>query len=124
MTIHLGVTPTEIAGEGTTFKKVVGTQNGKSVDFMADGAFVFIGLKPNTGFLKGSEVKLDERGFVMTDPGLQTSMPGVFSAGDVRSGATMQIASAVGEGATAALKMREFLEMQERHAVTPVAETV
>jgi thioredoxin reductase (NADPH) len=48
----------------------------------------------------------------------------VFSAGDVRSGATMQVASAVGEGATAALKIREYLEMQERHHVTPLSETV
>jgi thioredoxin reductase (NADPH) len=53
---------------------------------------------------------LDEIGFVKTDAHLMTTMPGVFAAGDVRSGATMQIASAVGEGATAALIIREYLE--------------
>ncbi|HSE61229.1 MAG TPA: FAD-dependent oxidoreductase [Candidatus Saccharimonadales bacterium] len=125
VTVHLGVTPTEIVGEPNKFEKVVGEQNGKKVDFAADGVFVFIGLIPNTGFLKeNNDIKLDERGFVITDAGLQTSMPGVFAAGDVRSGATMQIASAVGEGATAALKIREYLETQERHVVTPVAEKV
>lgn len=124
ITIHLGITPNEIVGEDKKLTKVAATQNGRKVDFITDGVFVFIGLLPNTGFLKDSEVKLDERGFVLTDAQLQTDMPGVFCSGDVRSGATMQIASAVGEGATAALKIREYFEMQERHQVTPAAEKV
>ena len=73
------------------------------------GAFVFIGLDPNTGFVKGS-VDLDERGLIVTDMGLQTSVPGVFAAGDVRSGSTKQLASAVGEGAAAAIGIRMYLE--------------
>ncbi len=75
-----------------------------------DAVFVFVGLMPNTGFLESSKVELDEQGFVKTNKDLETAVPGVFCAGDVRSGATMQIASAVGEGATAALKIREFVE--------------
>jgi len=71
---------------------------------------VFIGLKPNTQFLAGSGVELDERGLIKTNEHLATNVAGVFASGDVRSGATMQVASAVGEGATAALNMREFLE--------------
>ena len=55
-------------------------------------------------------LELDEFGFVKTNEELETTMEGVFAAGDVRSGATMQIASAVGEGATAALKIREYLK--------------
>jgi thioredoxin reductase (NADPH) len=51
---------------------------------------------------------------VTTDNELETSMKGVFAAGDVRNGATMQIASATGEGATAALMMRKYLEDLER----------
>ena len=85
-------------------------ESGKEKTFKTDGVFVFVGLKPNTAFLKDSKVKLNEFGFVETDKDLKTSMEGVYCAGDVRSGATMQIASAVGEGATAALKMREYLE--------------
>lgn len=124
ITIHLGVTPGEIVGEGNKVTKVTGAQHGKKTEFSTDGVFVFIGLLPNTAFLKSSTIKLDDRGFVVTDTGLQTAMPGVFCCGDVRSGATMQIASAVGEGATAALKIREYLEMQDRHSITPLAETI
>ncbi len=72
-------------------------------------AFVFIGLSPNTGWLP-LEVKLDKYGFIITQPNLETSMPGVFAAGDVRLGSTKQAASAAGEGATAALMVREYLK--------------
>ena len=71
--------------------------------------FIFIGLLPNTQFLNG-KLALDEIGLIKTNDRLETNMKGVFAAGDVRSGATMQIASAVGEGATAALRIREYLE--------------
>jgi thioredoxin reductase (NADPH) len=110
ITIHLGTTTDEIIGENGKVTKVVGTHDGKKVEFPTDGVFVFVGLKPNTEFLKSSPIRLDEIGFVMAEEGLKTSMKGVYAAGDVRSGATMQIASAVGEGATAALRIREFLE--------------
>ncbi|MDQ3158727.1 MAG: FAD-dependent oxidoreductase [bacterium] len=108
--VHEGTTTDQIVGKDKQVEKVVGTHGGKKVEFKTDGVFVFIGLKPNTGFLKDSKIKLDDYGFVVTDPELSTGMKGVFAAGDVRSGATMQIASAVGEGATAALRVREFLE--------------
>lgn len=122
ITIHLGTVTDEILGEGTKVHTVKATQNGKKVAYKVDGVFVFVGLLPNTDFLKNTEVRLDERGFILTDHNLQTNLPGVFASGDVRSGATMQIASAVGEGATAALKIREFLEMQERNGVMPLGE--
>jgi thioredoxin reductase (NADPH) len=63
--------------------------------------------------LQGTSIELDGQGFVKSDSGLQTTVRGVFVSGDVRSGSTMQIASAVGEGATVALKMREYLEGKE-----------
>lgn len=112
ITVHFNTTTDEIVGENNKVVKVTGTDkiSGKQVDFEADGVFVFVGLSPNSQFLKESEIKLDEIGFVMTDQHLMTQMPGVFAAGDIRSGATMQIASATGEGATAALKIREYLE--------------
>lgn len=108
--VHLQTTTDEIIGKDNKVVKVVGTKNGKKVEFETDGVFIFIGLLPNTGFLKSSNISLDEVGLVKTDLNLQTNMPGVFASGDVRSGATMQIASAVGEGATAALRIREYLE--------------
>ena len=84
-------------------------ETGDTEELHPAGAFVFIGLDPNTGFVKGS-VDLDDRGLIVTDMGLQTSMPGVFAAGDVRSGSTKQLASAVGEGAAAAIGIRMYLE--------------
>lgn len=110
ITVHLNTSTDAIVGEGGKVTKVEATKDGAKTEFETDGVFVFVGLKPNTQFLKQSEVKLDEIGFVIAEHGLKTSMNGVFASGDVRSGATMQIASAVGEGATAALRIREFLE--------------
>lgn len=110
ITIHLATTTDEIVGVDNKVTKVIGTNEGKKIEFETDGVFVFVGLKPNTEFLKDSPIELDEIGFVKTNDKLETKVPGVFAAGDVRSGATMQIASAVGEGATAALRIREYLE--------------
>jgi len=70
--------------------------------------FLFIGLQPNTGLLRGM-LELNEAGFILTGPTLETSMPGVFAAGDARAGSTKQLVSAAGEGATAALMIREYL---------------
>lgn len=119
ITVHLNTMTDEIVGgDDKKVKKVLATKDGQKTEFETDGVFVFIGLNPNTGFLKNTAVKLDDLGFVMTDDGLQTSIPGVFCAGDVRSGATMQIATAVGEGASAALKIRHFLEQHSREYAT------
>jgi thioredoxin reductase (NADPH) len=110
ITVHLGVSTEEILATDGKVSGVRATDNGKEVQFNADGVFVFVGLVPNTGFLKDSGVELDVRGLVKTNERMETSIPGIFASGDVRSGATLQIASAVGEGATAALSMREYLE--------------
>ncbi len=110
ITLHLNTTTDEIVGEDSKIVKVIGTKDGQKIEFPTDGVFVFVGLLPNTDFLKGSAIELDEVGLIKTDENLHTNMNGVFAAGDVRSGATMQIASAVGEGATAALRIREYLE--------------
>lgn len=110
ITVHLNTTTDEIIGDPEHLvTKVIGTTDGQKTDFITDGVFVFVGLEPNSQFVK-DHLKCDAIGFIMTDEHLQTSMSGVFAAGDIRSGATMQIASAAGEGATAALKIREFLE--------------
>ena len=74
----------------------------------ADGAFIFIGLTPNSGFVEGT-LDLGRAGFVATRQTLETNLPGVFAAGDVREGSTKQIASAVGEGAAVALMVRAYL---------------
>ena len=110
ITVHLETVPTEIiASDGKSVDRLVGEKAGADFSIDVDGVFVFIGLLPNTSFLKDSDIELDEIGMVKTSIRLETSMPGVFASGDVRSGATAQIASAVGEGATAALSIREYL---------------
>jgi len=120
ITVHLGTTTDEILGEKIDgmdkVTKVMGTKDGKQIEFVTDGVFVFVGLKPNSEFLQDTPIELDSIGFVKTDDHLETNMPGVFAAGDIRSGATMQIATATGEGATAALMIREFID---GHPVTP-----
>ena len=112
ITTHFNSEISQIVGEGNFVKKVVAKNNqtNQAVEFDTNGVFVFIGLIPNTQFLGASGIELDERGFVKTNEHLGTNVLGIFCAGDVRSGATEQIASAVGEGATAALTIREYLD--------------
>lgn len=114
VTVHLGTTPDEIVTQDGKVTAVRVTKDGEQSNVDTDGVFVFIGLKPNTQFLKGSDVELDELGLVKTNEKLETNVQGVYASGDVRSGATMQVASAVGEGATAALEIREYLDTLKR----------
>ena len=87
---------------------------------MSPGAvFVFIGLLPNTELVRGL-VELDDLGFIVTQSNLETSVAGLFAAGDCRHGSTKQVASAVGEGATVALMVREYLERKGDAAPVPV----
>lgn len=122
ITVHLGVTTKEIAATDSKITHVLAVQDGKEVRFDTDGVFIFVGLNPNTGFLKDSGVELDEQGLVKTDHHLETTVKGIFASGDVRSGATMQIASAVGEGATAALAIREHLDGMKHNESAPSLE--
>ena len=108
--VHLETIPTEILGDEKGVYKVLVKGPAGENEVITNGVFVFIGLKPNTQFLQGSGVELDEVGLIKTNKNLETNIPGIFASGDVRSGATMQIASAVGEGATAALSIRHYLE--------------
>lgn len=78
-------------------------------DFKTDGVFIFIGHDPASRFLEGF-VELDEKGYVTTNEQLETSVPGVFAAGEIRVGAIKQLVSACGEGCEAALAAQAYLE--------------
>lgn len=73
-----------------------------------DGVFILIGMDPNSDPFKG-KVTTDPWGFILTADNLETNLPGVFAAGDVRAGSTKQAAAAAGEGATVALMVRQYL---------------
>jgi thioredoxin reductase (NADPH) len=102
--------PAEFKGKNRLETVVLkNTQTGELSEMPVAGVFVFIGLTPNTGLVKGM-VEMDKWGFLLTDVALQTSVPGLFAAGDCRGGSTKQAASAAGEGAAAALGIRRFLQ--------------
>ena len=113
ITVHLKTTPQKILSLEGKINGIEINQEDDIKQLEVEGVFVFIGLNPNTGFLQGSGIELDEQGLIKTNARLETNIPGIFASGDVRSGATMQIASAVGEGASAALSIREYLESQK-----------
>ena len=92
--------------------RVMDRATGKITVWQPDGVFIFAGLEPNTDFLP-AEIERDRAGFLVTSNALETTLPGVFAAGDVRAGSTKQAAAAAGEGATAALMIREYLRQQQ-----------
>jgi thioredoxin reductase (NADPH) len=99
----------EFRGSGKLESVVLrNVDTGATEELHPAAVFLFIGLQPNTDFLRGT-LALTETGFIVTGPTLETNMPGVFAAGDARAGSTKQLVSAAGEGATAALMIREYL---------------
>lgn len=110
ITVLTNAAPAAFTGNGRlSGVRLTDTVTGAERDLATDGVFVFIGLTPNTDLVRGY-VDLDAFGFIATDAGLATSVPGVFAAGDVRAGSTKQAASAAGEGAAAALAIRRYVE--------------
>ena len=100
----------ELVGKNKLEKILVEDRaTGEIKEWSYDGIFVFIGLTPNSDLVKNL-AEVDKFGFVATDKGYMTSIPGLFAAGDVRAGSSKQAAVAVGEGASAALAIREYLK--------------
>ncbi len=98
-----------VAGDqAVTGLEVRNVKTGDTRELQVEGVFIFVGVSPNSEFLKGF-LPMDERGFVRTDENLATEVPGVFVAGDVRVRKLRQISTAVGEGALAATMADHFL---------------
>ncbi len=117
--IHTNTEVLELKGEGRLESVVArDVSTGEEHTWTPAAVFVFIGLEPNTEFLKDT-LELDERGFIKTDAMFQTSVPGVFAAGDARAGSTKQLGSAVGEGIAALLVTRRFLQDHDHLAARP-----
>ena len=88
---------------------VQNVKTGDITELSVDGCFIWVGILPNTQFLKDA-VKLDEQGFIIADLNMETSVPGVFAAGDVRNTTLRQIATAVGDAAIAAFSAEQYIE--------------
>lgn len=84
-------------------------KDNKNSSLKVDGIFIYVGLQPNTGWLK-NVLPLHEQGFIETNDRMETTQPGVFAAGDVRHKLLRQIATAVGDGSTAAFAAEKYLE--------------
>ena len=117
-------------------EKIVPTSDGQQIDHVeirdlttdqseslhVDGVFIFVGMVPNTGFLKGI-VEINPAGYIVADPAsLKTSMPGVFVAGDCRDQAAMQLATAVGDGVVAAMMLKQYFRNPDAWTVPQRAE--
>jgi thioredoxin reductase (NADPH) len=91
---------------------VKNVKTNKVKEFETEGVFLFVGISPKTQFIKGL-VEMDEGGYIITNENCETSVKGIFAAGDCRKKLLRQIATAVGDGATAAFALEKYLEEKE-----------
>ncbi len=91
-----------------------------SSDLGVTGMFVFIGFKPNTGII-ADHADHDPQGYLVTDPNMATSIPGLFAAGDLRAQLTRQVTTAVGDGTTAAIAVEKYLTARRDVAAASAA---
>jgi thioredoxin reductase (NADPH) len=109
--------PVSIEGDdsGVTAVKVRNVKTGQESSLAVTGIFIYIGYNPNVDFLKDI-VSLNENNYIVTDETMATSAPGIYAAGDVRAKPLKQIATAVGEGATAAVSAEKYVEENFKRA--------
>ncbi len=100
----------EIYGDGIVEGvKLKNVKSGEKIDFQTDGVFIFVGTKPVSDYAKGV-VKMDERGYIITDENMKTSAEGIFAAGDVRVKLLRQVVTAASDGAIAAINAEKYIE--------------
>lgn len=99
----------EIVGEDIVQAvKLKNVKSGEIIERPTEGVFIFIGTTPNTQFLEGT-IELDERGYIVTNEKLETSMPGVWAAGDVQDSLYRQVVTSAGQGCAAAMEVEKYL---------------
>ncbi len=98
--------------EGKDFVEKINIKNvktGEKKELSVSGIFLYVGTQPNTEFLKNI-LKLDDKGYIITDNEMRTNVSGIFAAGDVREKKLRQVSTAVGDGATAAFMAEKYIE--------------
>ncbi len=110
----------EIVGQDglMTNAKIRNLKTGAASELIATGIFIFIGFTPNTGMIK-EHVTHDSAGYLITDANMQTSLPGLFAAGDVRAQLTRQVTTAVGDATTAAIAVEKYLTARKNGQPAP-----
>ncbi|MDR1020095.1 MAG: thioredoxin-disulfide reductase [Synergistaceae bacterium] len=109
----LGWVPDEVTGgDMVRGLKLRSLKSGRTKEIAVEGIFVFVGAKPNVSFLDGCGVEMSAKGWIKTDDMMETSAEGVFAAGDVRDKFLRQVATAVGDGATAAMAAYDYISNQ------------
>ena len=110
----------EIMGEDglMTHARIRNTRTGERHDLPATGIFIFVGFTPNTGVIEG-HVDHDAAGYLLTDANMQTSITGLFAAGDVRVQLTRQVTTAVGDATTAAIAVEKYLTARKNGQPVP-----
>ena len=103
--------------ESLTSVDIENLKSGEINEFKTDGAFIFIGYLPNTEFLKGKP-DLNKNGEIIVNTGMETSLPGVFAAGDCIAKRYRQVTTAVGDGTIAALSALNHLNTKKRESVS------
>lgn len=103
----------EITGTQTIEKiKVRNVKSDAAKEIPVNGVFIFIGWTPNTKFLMNNKIALDEKGYILTDEQMKTSIDGIYACGDVRKKSLRQVVTAVSDGATASVSAHHYIESQ------------
>ncbi|GAB6151686.1 thioredoxin-disulfide reductase [Desulfosporosinus burensis] len=92
--------------------RILDVLSGAQREIRADGVFIYVGTDPNAQFING-EIETDDRGYILTDHRLQTNIAGVYAAGDIRNTPLRQVATAVGDGALAAVEVEKYLSEKD-----------
>lgn len=104
----------EIRGDGKVQAVLLrNVKTGETTELPTDGVFIYIGHIPNSDLFRG-QLEMDERGYVITDGQMMTSVPGVFAAGEIQDPVYRQVATSVGQGAAAGMMVERWLASRER----------
>jgi thioredoxin reductase (NADPH) len=108
-------------GDKVEWMRLRNVQTGEQWQQSVGGVFIYVGFEPNSGFFR-DPVEKEPLGFVITDDKMETSIPGIFCAGDVRAQYVRQITNAVGDATTAAIAATRYIEALDHHPKADLAE--